>query len=376
MLPAVSSSQRPRFPFLSKCLFVVVLAITLIAGLDPKGYHFRNEVTWLKNEPGLQFGRYGRAHTEPFVTPAIAEQLNAHGFTVEFATTLADLANGAFRILATFHSGDDGSQLLIGQWRQTIVAMNGDDYNHTRKFPRITADMPTPDARPALITITTGPAGTSLYINGKREAIRGGLHLIMPSSPVSARLTLGASVHASNPWEGDLRGFALYARPMTRSEVTKNYLHWAVQKSFAFAATDSPLLLYPFTERTGAVAKSEGELQANLILPSHLWALGRRALAPLSQHTGQSRSDYEDTVINLLGFIPFGFTFALSLGAAVPNRANKIILTTLAGLLLSLLIELAQAWLPSRDSSMHDLLLNGAGAFLGSSILVMIPRRR
>lgn len=376
MLTAVTSSQRPRFPFFSKCLFVVVLVITLIAGLDPKGYHFRNEVTWLANEPGLQFGRYGRAHTEPFVTPAIAEQLNAHGFTIELVTTLTNLPSSGFRILATFHSGDDGSQLLIGQWHQTLVAMNGDDYDHTRKFPRITADMPAPTTAPALITITTGPAGTSLYINGKREAIRGTLHLILPSSPVPARLTLGASVHASNPWEADIRGLALYAHPLTRNDVTKHALHWAEQKSFAFAAADSPLLLYRFTERTGAVVKSEGELKADLILPSHLWALGRRALAPLSQHASQSRSDHEDTVINLLGFIPFGFTFALSLGVAVPGRTKKVILTTLVGLLLSLLIELAQAWLPSRDSSMHDLLLNGAGAFLGSSILVMIPRRR
>jgi glycopeptide antibiotics resistance protein len=43
-----------------------------------------------------------------------------------------------------------------------------------------------------------------------------------------------------------------------------------------------------------------------------------------------------------------------------------VVLTVIAGFLLSLFIELAQVWIPTRVSQMADLGLNTAGAWVGA----------
>lgn len=374
--PTSSTARGQPAPVIAnRLLFLGVLMIILVAGLDPKGYHFHNDVTRLADGPGLHFGRFGRAHTGPFMTPDQADKLNAAGFTIEAVTTLTNLDNGSFRLLATFHSGDDGSQLLIGQWRQFLVVMNGDDYDHTRKFPRLTAEIPATNLHPTLLTITTGPAGTRLYLDGKRTAFNRHLHLIMPSSPEPARLTLGASIHASNPWQGDIRGFGLVAGALSREEVSADFDRWKEQNDFSNAADERPLLLYRFTDRGTGSIRNEGSLAAPLFIPTGLWAIGRRALAPLDQHANHSRSDLEDSIVNLLGFIPFGITLALVLRPFFNRRRMVIFAVTLTGFLLSLVIELTQAWIPSRDSSLHDLLLNTIGGFLGALCIEFLHRR-
>lgn len=375
MEPERKVKASVRAPRWCKVFFWLVVTITLAAGLDPRGYHFRNEVGWLDNGPGLLFGRYGRVHTEPFLTPDEASQLNAKGFTIEAASTLTNLANGSFRLLATFHSGNDGSQLLVGQWRQFLVVMNGDDYNHSRKFPRLTAEIPPDNSKPSLLAITTGPGGTRIYLDGKRVAYGHGLHLILPSLPESARLTLGASVHASNPWQADLRGFALIPKALDGRAIADEFNQWNRGQDFSFAAADDPLLLYSFADRATQTITNSGKLNVPLAIPSRLWALGRRALAPLAQHDNETRAGVEDSAVNLFGFLPFGIALTLLLNPEPGTRLRTLFLVTLSGGLLSLFIELYQAWIPSRDSSLQDFLLNTIGGSVGAVICTLLLSR-
>jgi glycopeptide antibiotics resistance protein len=84
-----------------------------------------------------------------------------------------------------------------------------------------------------------------------------------------------------------------------------------------------------------------------------------------------------DCIINLFGFIPFGFVFStllFRLRSKFP--IHFILLAGGAGFLLSLSIEILQAWLPSRDSSAFDLLLNTAGALLGAILFASMVSRK
>jgi len=47
-----------------------------------------------------------------------------------------------------------------------------------------------------------------------------------------------------------------------------------------------------------------------------------------------------------------------------------VALTVITGLLLSLFIELAQVWIPTRCSQMVDLMLNTFGAWIGALVAV------
>jgi VanZ family protein len=72
-----------------------------------------------------------------------------------------------------------------------------------------------------------------------------------------------------------------------------------------------------------------------------------------------------DLVINVLAYLPLGFFLTLTL-RCLPGRWTPVCLAVLLGGLLSLSLECAQSWLPSRVASNLDLACNTAGTCLGA----------
>jgi glycopeptide antibiotics resistance protein len=70
--------------------------------------------------------------------------------------------------------------------------------------------------------------------------------------------------------------------------------------------------------------------------------------------------------VNILAFIPFGFLGAVVFTRKLGSISRGIAVTILAAFVFSLCIELLQAWLPSRNSSMVDLFCDVAGAGTGA----------
>lgn len=80
-----------------------------------------------------------------------------------------------------------------------------------------------------------------------------------------------------------------------------------------------------------------------------------------------------DFTLNAFSYFPLGFLLAYLLRNRWP-AINLLLLTTLAGLSLSLGMEYAQMYLPSRVSSNSDLLSNSMGTLAGSAIALMIAK--
>jgi len=78
-----------------------------------------------------------------------------------------------------------------------------------------------------------------------------------------------------------------------------------------------------------------------------------------------------DVAVNALAYAPFGFFVALS-----GRRAAAVRLTaaTAAGLLLSLVMETMQTFVPTRDASTMDLICNTVGASLGGLSAIAFDR--
>ena len=71
--------------------------------------------------------------------------------------------------------------------------------------------------------------------------------------------------------------------------------------------------------------------------------------------------------VNILGFIPFGFTVSAWLRKDGGRKRMPVtVLVVLAGAGISLLIELLQVYLPTRDSSLTDFMNNTLGAYIGA----------
>ena len=78
-----------------------------------------------------------------------------------------------------------------------------------------------------------------------------------------------------------------------------------------------------------------------------------------------------DFALNCFSYFPLGFLLAYMLRSRL-NSVSVLLITTLVGLLFSLLMEYTQLYLPSRVSSNTDLLSNSSGAFAGAAFALII----
>lgn len=88
-------------------------------------------------------------------------------------------------------------------------------------------------------------------------------------------------------------------------------------------------------------------------------------LAVLRQLSWQ-RAGRGDRISNVLLYLPLGFCLFLGLATRLRRRVAGV-LAVLAGAILSVAIEVAQAYLPSRVPSLTDLTLNALGTALGAA---------
>ena len=114
----------------------------------------------------------------------------------------------------------------------------------------------------------------------------------------------------------------------------------------------------------------------DLVLPTHLVPLKREVYTKPSNNI-HSSSFWQDVLLNLVGFIPFGFFLCWQLQLSRPQAVwRSVLIATTCCVSLSLVIETAQIWLPGRNSSLLDLLLNSFGALLGIGLFEIVKRVR
>jgi hypothetical protein len=80
-------------------------------------------------------------------------------------------------------------------------------------------------------------------------------------------------------------------------------------------------------------------------------------------------SGTRDAILNVLLFMPFGFGLAGLLRRCGLSRLATAAISLLAGALLSYGVELAQFFIPGRDSGWEDILTNGSGSLAGCLFL-------
>jgi hypothetical protein len=365
-MKAPGNLHRWRWP-----LFVVVALATAWAGLDPKGYRFGNEVTLTPDGTGLGFARFGRIHTDPVVTVPRSEVTGRPGFSISIAFEPREVPDGEFPVVASLHSGSDDTQLILGLWRDHLIAMLGTDFAHRRLLPRVSADLSAMPVRPILASVVASEAGAVLYVNGKPVDSNTQMRLALPVEPEAARLVLGNSADASRPFSGTIQLFELQATSYGPEEVMDRYEAWRNGEGWPVARGRAPLLLFQLGDSTNGLVPNRGSLGAPLRIPESLPPLGRRALAGPVTFDPADGEMRRDVLVNFFGFLPLGIALAWVLGFAGRRAAVTVLLATAAAFAASFFIELAQAWMPTRDSSLRDLLLNTAGAAMGARLALL-----
>lgn len=353
------------------CLGAAVFAGIIIMGLNPRHSLFTNKVGRIADGSGIRFRKYGIAFTKPFVDPG-----EPAAFSVEIAFTSNHRRKNGFGLLFMLHDGDDASQLLMGQWRSHIVFMNGDDYDYRRKAPRITADTEKAASKTIAATLVSGPGGTRLYMNGGLVLEKKGLRLTLPGGDRRSRLVMGNSVYGDNPWEGSVYGFAVYLHALTPADVANHHDRWLKTRNFSFALGEGPSLLYLFDEASGDETIDRSGRGRHLEVPTRVTVLKPRILSFPPDKFRFSSNFIQDIIVNFIGFVPFGLVFtAILLRIRGLRVGYAMAAAVLLGLAVSLAIEIGQAWIPSRSSSLLDLLLNTGGAASGAAAWGILCRK-
>ena len=255
-------------------------------------------------------------------------------------------------------------KLLFGQWRTHLIIRTF-YFATDRRGPYTeigVRDVLTP-GKPGLITVTSTSNGTKIYDEG--ELVRSVAHVRLLPEAVDFsgyRVYLGNEPDVTAPWEGILYGLGIYDRALTADEVFQSYRSWTHNKSPSFANPgDNAVVTYTFANAKGMkVPDILGD--GNYLLIPERFDLVQR---PLERSTGY-KINVEDVVINTLGFIPFGFLGVLWMRQRWRGPVLGVaVLVVLAGFAVSFGIEQAQAYLPTRNSSLLDLITNVVGTTFG-----------
>ncbi len=201
----------------------------------------------------------------------------------------------------------------------------------------------------------------------------------------SGRLVVANSPIYSDYWQGVLSGLAIYDRSLTGAQVARHYQSWTQGKP-VITPEDGCIALYLFDERGGSVVRNQVSYRVasgvaggvasglaprvvsgnDLLIPNHYLILDQTVLDPVWVAFDWSMGFWTDAVINVAGFIPVGCLLcAYFTGRGLGRPA---LISSVLGFAISLGIELIQSHLPTRDSSMSDVIANTAGSVIGAGI--------
>jgi hypothetical protein len=215
--------------------------------------------------------------------------------------------------------------------------------------------------KPVFLTIVSGPSGTQVYANG--VLARTDPQLMLSAREFSGRLVLGDSPAQPDNWSGMLLGLAIYHCELTPDRVQRHYQTWTRNGQPEISLEDRNVTLYLFNEQAGNVIHDRAGSGPDLDIPLKYQVLDKIFLEPFWTEFSFSRSYWSSVVKNIVGFLPFGFCFYPCL--VLHKLRRPALAAVLLGTLVSLTIEILQAYLPTRDSGTTDIFTNTLGTWLG-----------
>jgi VanZ family protein len=350
------------------------LVLTLLYfGLSPFDLRRPNLVRWGSDTPALVFDGNGIAFTsrELRISPSAEGALSIEAWLLP----TGEESTRKSTILAL----DDGTSLpleITTVSRSVTLRYPLEEHGALRSYA-ISLSPALDRGREGYVAVTSGPGGTRMYLDGVApNPLRSPHALIDGARGFRGRLVIGSSPRGLYGWKGEFRGLAVYERTLGEAEITEHAQR--VREAGPRALIGEPGLraLYAFDEGSGREVRNLVAEDPSLEVPEWLWALRWDVLAGLPSRAAlRSERFQQDILLNLFGFVPLGGLLA-SIWRRRLGRATwlRFAAACSAGALLSLGIELGQAMLPSRYSSVLDLLLNVVGTAVGAGGWLLIER--
>jgi glycopeptide antibiotics resistance protein len=358
---------------------LTILIIILIAGLWPFNFFPQNKVTWLHDKNGVNFSGQVMILSPDSLNDPQQLLLNEKSITIEILIhPTEEPQNGINRILSIY-DGEGSEITFLGQWKKHLIIQS----RIKRPLGNILyREIGVNDAlgkdHDYLLSITSGTEGTAIYINGQLAQAYPHHRLLGSVTSKKIGFILGNSPVGKNSWKGRIMRLAIYNRTFTAEQIVKHYQLYLENNFNMRPEKEWCIGLYLFNEKQGAKVKDYSNLNNHLTIPVLFRPVKKMILEPSWQDFRWNKSFVQDTILNLLGFVPLGFFFTAFLLKA-SNWKKKIIYIGVAatGFAISLAIELSQIYLPSRYSQLEDVICNSVGTVLGILIVeTLIPKAK
>jgi hypothetical protein len=334
---------------------VILLIGYAFAGLSP--FHApQNGAVWLNAEDGIRIRGEGVLWSElSFKSDSTIQS----GCTIEILFQATN--NFGSSTILDFYQTDPHREFVIRQDGNSLLQVVKSDSSGSQVLE--TKHQFFPGDR-ILLTVTSDASGANIYLNAAEAKTSGSLRL--SRSDCAGQLILGSSAVTYNTWNGDLYGVAVHNSSLTSTEVREHFETWKTPVQMNRDKDENIAALYRFREHAGAKTRNEIAGGPDLTIPSRFQIPGRRFLdTPWNDRTRSI--DWDDVIVNVFGFVPFGFFLNSFLSSRRRTRHSGFA-AILIGLAVSLTIEVLQWYLPTRASSMTDVLTNTTGTMLGVAI--------
>jgi len=344
-----------------------VLACFAYFGFTPFEFSPVNRVSWNRGEGGLYFeGTEGRG-PHPVGGIAVSAPLRtrdggppAGDGAIAVSILLRPAVEPSSELPHFFALADAGGReiLYLGQWKETLIVGWFTAGAHGRRI-RDEVGMSGALRRQAVsrLTVSSDQAGTTLYQEGREPRRIPGKRLLRPGDSLRGKhIVLGNSPDVGDPWTGSILEVSVAEEAL---------------------APAGPGLVARFDLRGGpapVVFDSSGNGNS-LLVPDRIHAESHwlEWEAPSSYLTWSLISD---VALNILGFMVFGFVFALWMaGGGKRPAAAAYLYVFLLGAAVSFAIETIQVLIPARSSDLRDLICNIFGTALGILGYHLLRRR-
>lgn len=395
-------------------LFSILIAF-LIFGLLPFNFTEKNNAV-ISPAGGLEIARHGTAYSAN--SPVKLQGLNQFAIYVDITTSSDGLSS--FEKIFSYFVNQEEMNFLFGQWKDGFLpVLRADQKSQTIKLG--VGDALRKGERSRFLLSYDGKK-LRLYQDGIVRNSRDMGALTFSSWDKTYPLVVGMDATGRSQWKGTLYEIAMWDRSL-KPEAVADYTRQAFEGNRQQATGQiqnsddkRPLIHYAFSLENSYETTFRGKRAlgvrdlgkgdaADLVIPEQFMPYQRVYLGWDPDWTRKS-SDWIDVIVNVLGFVPFGFLLlmqfanrkkgfglrASGVGIENGNRDSDfgqcrraaglrdsgsgildqyktviaVILVVVAGFVVSLAIELLQAYLPSRDSNLRDLITNVLGTFIGA----------
>jgi hypothetical protein len=323
-----------------------------------------NVVAWLPDTNGIRFDGVGIVLSDGRLHPVAGEN---GGDSCAVEVYLRPATQDEAGNFLTFSSDENPDAIFLRQCHDLFLLSRSTPTRwRAPAFVFLGENNVLRQGRWVLVTVSSGPDGTSIYVDGKLA--RNSADFRIRRSELYREIVLGTSPSTIDAWQGEIRGIAIYDDAISPAVASAHYAEWSGDSQLPDAENKNHLLArYNFREGGGNAIHNEVASAPALTIPAHFFLPRKAHLDSVFKQFGWTWMWRRDVLENIVGFMPLGFVlcgfFALS-----RSRVQAILISTLCGGLLSFSIEFLQYYIPRRDSGWTDVITNSTGTLLGALI--------